>query len=85
MQTRISGAGSRQLERLDKLIGSYTEDCNMRTRLQGPHTKRALEGIEENIRHPRAYRGQAEGLLVRKIRLLFHHPLRGSLVRVEVS
>lgn len=49
-----------RLEGLDRLMGSYPEGHDMRTRLEALHLNRALEGVEEDIRlltdalrHPR--------------------------------
>ena len=49
-----------RLEGLDRLIGSYPEGHDMRTRLEDLHVDRALEGVNEDIRrltdalmHPR--------------------------------
>jgi hypothetical protein len=49
-----------RLEGLDRLMGSYPEGHNMRTRLEALHLDRALEGVDEDIRrltdaliHPR--------------------------------
>ena len=49
-----------RLEGLDRLIGSYPEGHDMRTRLEALHVNRALEGVNEDIRrltdalmHPR--------------------------------
>ena len=39
-----------RLEGLNKLMGSYPEGHDMRTRLQEMHIERALEGVEEDIR-----------------------------------
>jgi hypothetical protein len=48
------------LRELDRLMGSYPEGSDMRTRLVELHIERALEGVEEDIRvlmdaiqHPR--------------------------------
>ncbi len=49
-----------RLEGLDRLMGSYPEGHDMRTRLEALHVDRALEGVNEDIRlltdalqHPR--------------------------------
>jgi Cys-tRNA synthase (O-phospho-L-seryl-tRNA:Cys-tRNA synthase) len=49
-----------RLEGLDRLMGSYPEDHDMRTRLEALQVDRALEGVNEDIRrltdalmHPR--------------------------------
>jgi Cys-tRNA synthase (O-phospho-L-seryl-tRNA:Cys-tRNA synthase) len=49
-----------RLEGLDRLMGSYPEGHDMRTRLEALHLDRALEGVDEDIRrltdaliHPR--------------------------------
>jgi Cys-tRNA synthase (O-phospho-L-seryl-tRNA:Cys-tRNA synthase) len=49
-----------RLEGLDRLMGSYPEDHDMRTRLEALHVDRALEEVDEDIRlltdallHPR--------------------------------
>ena len=49
-----------RLEGLDRLMGSYPEDHDMRTRLEALHVDRVLEGVNEDIRlltdallHPR--------------------------------
>jgi hypothetical protein len=49
-----------RLERLDRLMGSYPEGRDTRTRLEAFHVDRALEGVDEDIRiltdslqHPR--------------------------------
>lgn len=49
-----------RLEGLDRLMGSYPEGHDMRTRLETLHVDRALEGVNEDIRlltdalqHPR--------------------------------
>jgi hypothetical protein len=49
-----------RLAGLDELIGSYPEGHDMRARLEALHLKRALEGVQEDIRrltdaiqHPR--------------------------------
>ncbi len=49
-----------RLEGLDRLMGSYPEGHDMRTRLEDLHVDRALEGVNEEIRlltdalqHPR--------------------------------
>jgi Cys-tRNA synthase (O-phospho-L-seryl-tRNA:Cys-tRNA synthase) len=49
-----------RLEGLDRLMGSYPEGHDMRTRLEDLHVDRALEGVNEDIRrltdalmHPR--------------------------------
>ncbi len=49
-----------RLEGLDRLMGSYPEGHDMRTRLEALHVNRALEGVNEDIRlltdalqHPR--------------------------------
>jgi hypothetical protein len=49
-----------RLEELDRLMSSYPEGHDMRTRLVELHIERALEGVEEDIRvltdaiqHPR--------------------------------
>ena len=39
-----------RLEGLDRLIGSYPEGHDMRTRLEALHVNRALEGVNEDIR-----------------------------------
>jgi Cys-tRNA synthase (O-phospho-L-seryl-tRNA:Cys-tRNA synthase) len=39
-----------RLEGLDKLLGSYPEGHDMRTRLEEMHVDRALEGVNEDIR-----------------------------------
>ena len=39
-----------RLEGLDRLMGSYPEGHDMRTRLEALHLERALEGVEEDIR-----------------------------------
>jgi hypothetical protein len=39
-----------RLEGLDRLMGSYPEGHNMRTRLEDLHVERALEGVNEDIR-----------------------------------
>ena len=49
-----------RLAGLDELMGSYPEGHDMRARLEALHLKRALEGVQEDIRrltdaiqHPR--------------------------------
>jgi hypothetical protein len=49
-----------RLEGLERLMGSYPEGHDMRTRLEDLHADRALEGVNEDIRrltdaliHPR--------------------------------
>jgi hypothetical protein len=49
-----------RLAGLDRLMGSYPEGHDMRTRLEALHVDRALEGVDEDIRlltdalqHPR--------------------------------
>ena len=49
-----------RLEGLARLMGSYPEDHDMRTRLEALHVDRVLEGVNEDIRlltdallHPR--------------------------------
>ena len=49
-----------RLEGLDRLMGSYPEGHDMRTRLEALHVDRTLEGVNEDIRlltdalqHPR--------------------------------
>ena len=49
-----------RLEGLDRLMGSYPEGHDMRTRLEALHVDRVLEGVNEDIRlltdallHPR--------------------------------
>jgi hypothetical protein len=49
-----------RLEGLDRLMGSYPEGHDMRTRLEALHVDQALEGVDEDIRrltdallHPR--------------------------------
>jgi Cys-tRNA synthase (O-phospho-L-seryl-tRNA:Cys-tRNA synthase) len=49
-----------RLEGLDRLMGSYPEEHDMRTRLEALHVDRVLEGVNEDIRlltdallHPR--------------------------------
>ncbi len=39
-----------RLEGLDRLMGSYPEGHDMRTRLEALHVERALEGVNEDIR-----------------------------------
>ena len=39
-----------RLEGLDRLMDSYPEGHDMRTRLEALHVDRALEGVEEDIR-----------------------------------
>jgi Cys-tRNA synthase (O-phospho-L-seryl-tRNA:Cys-tRNA synthase) len=39
-----------RLEGLDRLMGSYPEGHDMRTRLEDLHVNRALEGVNEDIR-----------------------------------
>jgi Cys-tRNA synthase (O-phospho-L-seryl-tRNA:Cys-tRNA synthase) len=39
-----------RLEGLDRLMGSYPEGHDMRTRLEDLHVERALEGVNEDIR-----------------------------------
>jgi Cys-tRNA synthase (O-phospho-L-seryl-tRNA:Cys-tRNA synthase) len=39
-----------RLEGLDRLMGSYPEGHDMRTRLEDLHVDRALEGVNEDIR-----------------------------------
>jgi hypothetical protein len=39
-----------RLEGLDRLMGSYPEGHDMRTRLGALHLEQALEGVEEDIR-----------------------------------
>jgi Cys-tRNA synthase (O-phospho-L-seryl-tRNA:Cys-tRNA synthase) len=39
-----------RLEGLGRLMGSYPEDHDMRTRLEELHVDRALEGVNEDIR-----------------------------------
>ncbi|CAN5753969.1 hypothetical protein BH20ACT12_BH20ACT12_02200 [soil metagenome] len=39
-----------RLEGLDRLMGSYPEGHDMRTRLEALHVNRALEGVNEDIR-----------------------------------
>jgi Cys-tRNA synthase (O-phospho-L-seryl-tRNA:Cys-tRNA synthase) len=40
-----------RLEDLARLMGSYPEGHDMRTRLETLHVDRALEGVNEDIRH----------------------------------
>ena len=39
-----------RLEDLTRLMGSYPEGHDMRTRLEALHVERALEGVNEDIR-----------------------------------
>ena len=55
-----------RLAGLDELMGSYAEGHDMRARLEALHLKQALEGVQDDIQHPRAPEGARRGARVDK-------------------